>query len=236
MPNFTESVVEDATLEWLEALGYTILHGAEIAAGEPSAERTDPGYGDVILEGRLKKALQRLNPGLPAEAIQDAYRRLIWAGEPSVVTRNHAFHQKLVEGVTVEYTRPDGSIGGALVHVIDFDNPGNNDWVAVNQFTIVEGQNNRRPDVLVFINGLPIGLMELKNPPDENATIWSAFNRFKPTKRRSPSLFTYNELLIISDGMEARVGSLTADTERSCRGEPSREKNSRPHRCRSFKW
>jgi len=214
MPNFTESVVEAATLEWLEALGYTILHGAEIAAGEPGAERTDPGYGDVILEGRLKKALQRLNPGLPAEAIQDAYRRLIWAGEPSVVTRNHAFHQKLVEGVTVEYTRPDGSIGGALVHVIDFDHPDNNDWVAVNQFTIVEGQNNRRPDVLVFINGLPIGLMELKNPADENATVWSAFQQIQTYKAQISSLFTYNELLIISDGMEARIGSLTADTER----------------------
>lgn len=214
MPNFTESVVEEATLEWLEALGYTVLHGAEIAVGEPGAERTDTGYGDVILQGRLKKALERLNPGLPAEAIQDAYRRLIWAAEPSVVTRNHGFHQKLVEGVTVEYTRPDGSIGGALVHVIDFDHPDSNDWVAVNQFTIVEGQNNRRPDVLVFVNGLPIGLMELKNPADENATIWSAFQQIQTYKAQISSLFTYNELLIISDGVEARVGSLTADTER----------------------
>ena len=114
MPNFTESVVEEAALEWLEGLGYTVLHGPEIAAGEPGAERTDPGYGDVILENRLRKSLERLNPGLPPEAIQDAYRRLTWAVEPSLVTRNHAFHQKLVEGVTVEYTRPDGSIGGSL--------------------------------------------------------------------------------------------------------------------------
>ena len=116
--------------------------------------------------------------------------------------------------MTVEYTRPDGSIGGAQVRVFDFDNPENNDWVAVNQFTVVEGQNNRRPDVLIFVNGLPIALMELKNPADENATIWTAFKQIQTYKAQIPSLFTYNELLIISDGMEARVGSLTADTER----------------------
>ncbi len=211
---FSESVVEQAALAWLEGLGYEILSGPQIAAGEPAAERTDPGYHDVILERRLRQALQRLNPALPPEAIEDAYRRLIRAGEPSLETRNHGFHQKLVEGVTVEYMRPDGSIGGALVHVIDFDRPDNNDWVAVNQFTVVEGQNNRRPDVLLFINGLPIGLMELKNPADENATIWSAFQQIQTYKAQIPSLFTYNEFLIISDGMEARVGSLTADTER----------------------
>src|SRR2546429_2596549 len=210
----SESVIEQAALAWLESLGYTILHGPEIAAGESGAERNDPEYHDVILERRLKQALQRLNPALPPEAVEDAYRRLIRAAEPSLVTRNHAFHQKLVDGVTVEYTRPDGSIGGALVHVFDFDHPENNDWVAVNQLTIVEGKNNRRPDVLIFINGLPIALMELKNPADENATIWSAFRQIQTYKAQIPSLFTYNELLIISDGMEARVGSLTADTER----------------------
>jgi type I restriction enzyme R subunit len=214
MSNFTESVVEEAALEWLEGLGYTVLHGPEIAAGEASAERTDPGYRDVVLQNRLRKALERLNPRLPPEAIEDAYRRLTWTGEPSTVTRNHAFHQKLVDGVTVEYTRPDGSIGGALVHVFDFDHPEKNDWVAVNQFTIVEGQSTRRPDILIFINGLPVALMELKNPADENATIWSAFQQIQTYKAQIPSLFTYNELLIISDGMEARVGSLTADTER----------------------
>ncbi len=214
MSNFTESVVEDAALEWLEGLGYAVLHGPEIAVREPGAERTDPGYRDVILQTRLRKALKRLNPKLPPEAIDDAYRRLTWASEPSPVTRNHAFHQRLVDGITVEYTRPDGSIGGALVHVFDFDHPDKNDWVAVNQFTIVEGQNTRRPDVLIFINGLPVALMELKNPADENATIWSAFKQIQTYKDQIPSLFTYNELLIISDGMEARVGSLTADTER----------------------
>jgi type I restriction enzyme R subunit len=212
--DFSESVVEQAALAWLEGLGYEILHGPEIAAGEPNAERFDAGYRDVTLERRLRQALQQLNPGLPSEAIEDAYRRLTRGDEPSLVTRNHALHQKLVDGVTVEYTRPDGSIGGALVRVFDFENPENNDWVAVNQFTVVEGQNTRRPDVLIFVNGLPVGLMELKNPADENATIWNAFSQIQTYKAQIPSLFTYNELLIISDGLEARVGSLTADTER----------------------
>jgi type I restriction enzyme, R subunit len=211
---FTESVVEEAALAWLDELGYSVLSGPAIAAGEPEAERDDSGYGDVILEGRLREALERLNPALSTEAIDDAYRRLTLADEPSLVTRNHAFHRRLVEGVTVEYTRPDGSIGGALVRVLDFENPDNNDWVAVNQFTIVEGQSTRRPDVLLFVNGLPIALMELKNPADENATIWTAFSQIQTYKLQIPSLFTYNQLLIISDGVEARVGSLTADNER----------------------
>ena len=211
---FTESAVEEATLEWLERLGYTVLRGPEIAAGEPAAERDDPGYHDVILERRLRQALRRLNPALPQEAIEDAYRRLTRIDAPTLVTRNHALHLYLVEGVTVEYTRPDGSIGGALVRVIDYDDPDNNDWVALNQFTVVEGQNNRRPDVLIFLNGLPIALMELKNPADENATIWSAFEQIQTYKAQISSLFTYNEWLIVSDGLEARVGSLTATTER----------------------
>ncbi|MFZ1010568.1 MAG: type I restriction endonuclease subunit R [Candidatus Sulfotelmatobacter sp.] len=214
MKGFTESVVEEAALEWLEELRYEVLGGPEIAAGEPAAERTDPNYRDVILAGRLRAALRRLNPTLPTEAIEDAYRRLTRADEPSLVTRNHAFHQRLVEGVTVEYTRRDGTISGALVRVLDFENPDNNDWVAVNQFTIVEGQSTRRPDVLLFVNGLPLALMELKNPADENATIWTAFSQIQTYKLQIPSLFTFNQLLIISDGVEARVGSLTADTER----------------------
>jgi len=211
---FTESVVEEATLEWLAGLGYTILHGPDIAAGELTAERDDSGYRDVILERRLRQALERLNPTLPLEAIVDAYRRLTRPEEPSTVTQNHAVHKMLVDEVTVEYTRPDGSIGGALVRVIDFDHPENNDWVAVNQFTVVEGQHTRRPDVLIFLNGLPIALMELKNPADENATIWNAYDQIQTYKAQIPSLFAYNELLIISDGLEARVGSLTASTER----------------------
>ena len=210
---FTESDVEEAALEWLEALGYTILHGPEIAAGEPGAERDDSGYRDVVLEGRLRQALERLNPTLPAAAIEDAYRRITRLDTPSLVPSNHDWHKMLVDEVNVEYTRPDGSIAGAQVRVVDFDDPENNDWVAVNQFTVVEGQNTRRPDVLVFLNGLPVVLMELKNPADENATIWKAFDQIQTYKDQIPSLFTYNEILIVSDGIEARAGSLTASRE-----------------------
>jgi type I restriction enzyme R subunit len=166
---FSESVVERAALAWLEGLGYEILSGPTIAAGELSAERFDAGYRDVILERRLRQALQRLNPSLPSEAIEDAYRRLTRRNEPSLVTRNHAFHQQLVDGVMVEYTRTDGSIGGALVRVFDFDNTDNNDWVVVNQFTVAEGHHTRRPDVILFLNGLPLVVIELKNPADEDA-------------------------------------------------------------------
>ena len=123
-------------------------------------------------------------------------------------------HRLLVEGVAVEYQRPDGSIGGDLVRVIDFDHPENNDWLAVNQFTVVEGQHNRRPDIVLFVNGLPLAVIELKNAADEDATIWTAFNQLQTYKQQIPSLFAFNEALVISDGVQARIGTLTADRER----------------------
>lgn len=214
MNKFAESVVEEAALDWLDHLGYKILHGPEIAVGESAAERSDQNYRDVALEHRLRAALKRLNSGLPKEGIEEAYRKLMRLDGLSSVARNHHLHLLLVNGVTVEYTRSDGSIGGAQVKVIDYEKPENNDWVAVNQFTIAEGQHTRRPDVILFVNGLPLVVLELKNPADEDATIWSAFNQFQTYKKQIPALFNYNALLVISDGLEARVGSLTADTER----------------------
>jgi type I restriction enzyme R subunit len=211
---FTESVVEEAALDWLSKLGYTVLHGPEIAVGEPAAERRDPNYRDVVLDRRLSQALERLNPGLPHAAIEEAQRRLLRADAPSLVARNHRTHLLLVDGITVEYTRADGSVGGAQVKVIDYENSDNNDWVAGNQFTVAEGEHTRRPDVILFVNGLPLAVLELKNPADEDATIWSAFNQLQTYKHQIPALFNYNALLVISDGLEARVGSLTADTER----------------------
>jgi type I restriction enzyme R subunit len=183
MAPFTESIVEDAALGWLEALGYAVLHGPAIAAGEPAAERSDPNYRDVVLEHRLRQALVRLNPDLSAEALEDAYRKVTRTDSPSLVERNRAVHRMLVDGVTVEYRRADGSIAGAQARVLDFDAPGNNDWLAVNQFTVAEGQHTRRPDVVVFVNGLPLAVVELKNPADENATVWSAFQQVE--RRRS---------------------------------------------------
>jgi type I restriction enzyme, R subunit len=213
MNAFTESVVEDAALAWLEALGYTVLHGPDIAVGESAAERSDPNYRDVMLEGRLRKALERLNPDLPAEAIEDAFRKLVKTDAPSLVERNRAVHHMLVNGVTVEYRRPDGSIAGAQAQVLDFSQPDKNDWLAVNQFTVSEGQHLRRPDVVLFVNGLPLAIIELKNSADENATIWKAYQQLQTYQAQIPSLFATNAVLIASDGMVARIGSLGAGKE-----------------------
>jgi type I restriction enzyme R subunit len=213
MSHFTESVVEDAALSWLESLGYEVLHGPEIAAGELGAERSDPNYRDVVLEGRLRQALVRLNPDLPHEALDDAFRKLVRADGPTLVERNRAIHRMLVDGVTVEYPRPDGSIAGAQARALDFDTPENNDWLAVNQFTVVEGQHTRRPDVVLFVNGLPLAVLELKNPADEEADIWRAFQQLQTYQAQIPALFAYNAALVASDGIQARIGTLGAGKE-----------------------
>jgi type I restriction enzyme R subunit len=213
MTAFTESVVEDAALAWLEGLGYAVLNGPEIAAGMPEAERSDPNYRDVVLERRLRQALVSLNPDLPAEALEDAFRKLVRADAPSLVERNCAVHRMLVDGITVEYRRKDGSIAGAQAQVIDFDRPDNNDWLAVNQFTVAEGQHTRRPDVVLFVNGLPLAVIELKNPADENATVWSAYQQLQTYQVQITSLFATNAALVVSDGVQARIGTLGAGKE-----------------------
>ncbi|NLF57679.1 MAG: type I restriction endonuclease subunit R, partial [Candidatus Hydrogenedens sp.] len=210
-PSFTESVVEDAALAWLAELGWTVLHGPDIAPDTPYAERGD--YGQVVLEGRLRAALARLNPMLPPEALDDAFRRVTRPEGPTLEAQNRAAHRLLVDGVTVEYRRPDGSIGGAQARVLDFAAPGNNDWLAVNQFTVTENKHTRRPDVVLFVNGLPLVLVELKNAGDENATIWTAHQQLQTYKAELPALFAHNALLAVSDGMQARLGTLTAGKE-----------------------
>ena len=211
MTAFTESIVEEAALAWLESLGYTILHGPDIAPGEPFAERDD--YGQVVLERRLRQALQRLNPQAPPDALDEAFRRLTRPDSPSLVANNHVVHRYLVEGVPVEYQRGDGTFRGDLIRVLDHDDPLNNEFLAVNQFTVVEERRERRPDVVLFVNGLPLAVIELKNPADENADIWRAFNQLQTYKQQIPSLFTFNAALMISDGVQARIGTLTADRE-----------------------
>ena len=166
-----------------------------------------------MLESRLRIALAQLNPTLPAEALEDAFRKLTRTEGSILEVRNRAFHRMLIDGVPVEYRRPDGSIAGAQSRVIDFSEPENNDWLVVNQFTVAENQHTRRPDVVLFINGLPLVVIELKNPADENATIWSAFQQLQTYKAELPTLFGFNELLVISDGVEARLGTLTAGRE-----------------------
>ncbi|OGX13795.1 MAG: DEAD/DEAH box helicase [Omnitrophica bacterium RIFOXYB12_FULL_50_7] len=213
MSTFTESIVEDAALAWFEGLGYSVLHGPDLAFGEPAAERKDPNYRDVYLENRLRQAIERLNPDLPPEAIEDAFRKFVKAHAPSLIERNRIVHHMIVDGITVEHRRPDGSIAGAQARLIDFDEPNNNDWLVVNQFTVAEGQSIRRPDVVIFINGLPLSVIELKNPADENATIWSAFQQLQTYQAQIPSLFATNATLIISDGVQARVGALGSGKE-----------------------
>ena len=213
MTTFTESVVEEAALAWLEALGYTVLHGPDIAVGEPTAERTDPTFRDVILEGRLRQALAQLNSKLPPEALEDAYRKLTRTDAPSLLERNRSIHRLLVDGVTVEYRRKDGSIAGAQARVINFDDPDSNDWLAVNQFTVFDGKHTRRPDVVIFVNGLPLAVIELKNPADENATVWSAFQQLQTYQAQIQSLFATNAALVVSDGVQARIGTLGAGKE-----------------------
>ena len=208
---FTESHVEDAALEWLGTQEWSTVHGAVIAPGEPNAERED--FGTVFLEGRLNDALRRLNPTLSIEALDDAIRRLTRAEEPTLEARNKSIYRMLAEGVTVEYRRPDGRIAGAQANVIDFENPQNNDWLAVNQFTVSENRHTRRPDVVLFVNGLPLVVIELKNAANEEATIWTAFNQLQTYKAELPTLFAYNALMVVSDGIEARLGTLTAGRE-----------------------
>ena len=214
MTTLTEADVEQAALDWLSTLGWQVAHGPDIAPDTPNAERHD--YGQVVLERRLRGAVAELNPALPASALEDAFRKLIRPEGSTLEARNRAFHRMLVDGVTVEYRASDEQIGvirGAQVRVIDFDNPANNDFLAVNQFTVTEDRNTRRPDVVLFVNGLPLGIIELKNPADEDATIWTAWQQLQTYKAELPTLFAMNAALVVSDGLQARIGTLTAGRE-----------------------
>ncbi|MEI7681760.1 MAG: type I restriction endonuclease subunit R [Betaproteobacteria bacterium] len=209
--SLNESIVEDAALEWFGELGYAVGHGPQMAPGELAAERAS--FADVVLEARLRDAIGRLNPAVPDEAREEALRKVLRVATPSLTQTNRAFHQMLRNGVPVEYPRADGSIAGDHVRLVDFGDVRANDWLAVNQFTVIEGQHNRRPDVIVFVNGLPLAVIELKNAADEDATIWSACAQLQTYKAEIASLLQYNAVLVVSDGVQARIGSLTANQE-----------------------
>ncbi|MGD9599783.1 MAG: type I restriction endonuclease subunit R, partial [Steroidobacteraceae bacterium] len=211
MGALTESDVEQAALVWLENARWQICKGVEIAPGEPAAERDD--YGQTILVQRLRAALARLNPALPGETLDDACRTLMHPEGVDLIVRNRALHRLLVDGVAIEYRDAAGDIRGAQARVIDFDEPANNDWLAVNQFSVVENKHTRRPDVVLFVNGLPLAVLELKNAASGNATIWSAFQQLQTYQAEVPTLFAANTLLAVSDGAEARVGTLGAGRE-----------------------
>jgi type I restriction enzyme R subunit len=209
----TEDQLELLCLDWFKAQGYQYANGYDIAPDGDSPERDD--YRQVILKTRLLQQLAIINPELPASALESVVQTVSQAESLILIKSNRAFHKWLIEGVAVEYTCPKtGDSVPTHVQLIDFTNPGNNQFLVVNQFTVAGTKGNRRPDIVVFINGLPIAVIELKNPADDHADIWHAFNQFQTYKDEISDLFVFNEALIVSDGWTARVGSLTANKER----------------------
>jgi type I restriction enzyme R subunit len=210
--SFAESHVEEAALAWLTELGYGTATGLDIGPDGITPERAN--YADVLLLDRVRDAITRLNPTLAAETRADALNQLFQAQTPTLIAENRRLHRYMIEGVPVQVRRDDGTISGEQVRLIDFDDPDANDWLAVNQYTVIENKANRRPDVVLFVNGLPLGVIELKNPGDENATLDGAFNQLQTYKAQVASLFRTNAVLVISDGIAARIGALTSEAER----------------------
>ena len=210
MKTITETQIESICLEYLRELGYDFLYGPDISPDGMFPERL---YNEVILASRLKSAIDRLNPLVSSDAREEALKKVLRTSSPNLLINNEIFHQYLTEGIDIEY-RKDGNIRGDKVYLVDFNDPENNEFLAINQFTVVENNNNKRPDLILFVNGLPLVVIELKNPTDEKATTRNAFNQLQTYKHLIPTLFTYNSLLIASDGWEARCGTLTSDWNR----------------------
>ena len=210
MASLSESAVEQTALDWFRDLGYTVIGGPEMQPGPSSLRDT---HADVVFPTTIRGALARLNPDIPEEALDDALSRLLRPEGSTLETRNRTFHRMATDGVTVEWRDSDGMVRGAQARVFDFDDPAGNDWFAVNQFTVVENRNRRRLDIVVFVNGLPLAVIELKSPTDQSATIWSAWQQLQTYKTEIPSLFIFNATLAVSDGVEARLGTLTSGRE-----------------------
>ena len=207
----TEDQLEQEALGWLASVGYMSLNARDLDHLDPRLERTSTR--EVVLAGSLRAAIDRLNPAVPAAAREDAFRQVLDLGQPALLSGNRAFHRVLVTGVPVQY-QMDGETRGDFVRLIDWQDTSCNEWLAVQQFTIKGPRHTRRPDIILFINGLPLVLIELKNPADLNADIWKAYDQIQTYKAQVVDVFTYNELLVISDGTEARMGSLSANAER----------------------
>jgi len=207
----TENQLEQETLDWLLEVGYTRCYGPDLAPDGDAAERAD--YRQPLMLTRLRSAVQRLNPGIPLVALDDAIKQVMDLGIPSLLSANRRFHNLLVNGVPVEYQK-DGETRGDFVRLVDFADVTANEWLAINQYTLKGPKHSRRPDIVLFVNGLPLALLELKNPADTNADIWKAFEQIQTYKEQIPDVFQYNEVLVISDGAEARLGSLSSNAER----------------------
>src|SRR3972149_421659 len=209
----TEADVEENVLDILESLGYEIIRGDNegYLPGGLSALRSD--YKDVVLVERLRDALKRINPSIAEEAREQAVRQVLRSESQKLIADNESFHKLLDDGIDVP-VQSEGEERYQKVWLFDFENPENNDFHAVNQFTVIENNVERRPDVVLFVNGLPLLILELKNLADENAAIWTAYDQFQTYTDQLPSLFRYNEILVISDGIEARAGTITSERER----------------------
>lgn len=214
MYNFNEAELEQAVLEWFQELYYNVAYGPEISPGGEYPERNE--YHEVILKERLMNALRRINPKIPEEALEAAYRKVAITKSPSLIVNNKDFYRLVTEGVDVEVRRQDGSVKTDKVWLFDFaeGKADNNDWLVVNQFSVIEHHHNRRPDLTVFVNGIPLAVIELKSSSDENVGITEAYYQLQTYKAEIPTLLTYNSFLVISDGLNAKAGTLTADEER----------------------
>jgi len=207
----TESEIENLAIERLQAIGFDYVYGPDIAPDATNPERES--FADVLLLSRLRKAVARINPTLPIAALDEAIKSIQRISSPELLANNEAFHRLLTEGVNVSYQK-DSNTRGDLVWLIDFANPDNNEFVVANQFTIIENNQNKRPDIILFVNGLPLVVIELKNATDENTTLNSAYRQLETYKQTIPSLFTYNGFVVISDGLEAKAGSISAGLSR----------------------
>ena len=212
LENFTEDLLEEAAIEILQSLGYDYVFGPDISLGGDYEERLD--YREVVLSNRVKDALFRINKGIPTEALEEAYRRIITFNSPMLEENNRSFHRLLTEGIDVSFAE-DGNIRTKNVQIVDFSEEGikNNEFLVVNQFTIIENEE-RRPDLLIFVNGIPLVIIELKSASDENVGIESAYNQIQTYKKDIPSLFNYNAFCILSDGINAKAGTITSNEER----------------------
>lgn len=214
MSGISEDDVEQAMFQWLTGLGWSTAHGPSISPPDAKTAGTErDSYRDVILRHRLAVAITRLNPHIPAGARNDALRRVLNPNIPGLVNANRQVHRWLVDGMPVEFQK-DGETRGDRVRLVDFTDVAANDWLAVNQFSVQGPKLTRRPDVVLFVNGLPLVVVELKNPGDEDADIWAAWNQLQAYQQDIPDLFNANALQVISDGIQARMGSLTSDRER----------------------
>lgn len=207
----TEDQLEQLAIQWFQDTGWSYANGADLAPEGAASERRD--FRTVVLKARLATAVRKLNPKLPPSTVEEVVHVVSTPTEPSVARKNRAFHRQLMDGVKVEFANAKGQKETDHAQLIDFQNPERNDFLVVNQFTVTGSKKPRRPDLVVFVNGLPLGIIELKNPADTNADIWKAYQQLQTYKEEISDLLVFNEALVVSDGMNARVGSLTATPE-----------------------